>query len=345
MHLAEIRALPKILLHDHLDGGLRPATVIDLAKECGYDALPTHDPGELGHWFVSTAGSGSLPDYLQTFRHTVGVMQSYEAIARVAQECAEDLAADGVVYAEVRFAPELFTAGGLSMAEAVEAVLDGFDGDTDIEVNAILCAMRQSDRAGEVADLVAGFAGDGVVGMDLAGPEAGHPASGHASAIARLRRNLSHYTVHAGEGDGLASIADALTTCPERLGHGVRIIEDVKVAGDDATLGQVAAYVLDRQIPLEICPTSNVQTGIADGIAEHPVSVLSELGFAVTINTDNRLMSGTTLSAEMNALVRDADWDLQDLYEVTLTAANAAFLPYDDKVDLIAEEIRPAWEA
>lgn len=344
MHFEEIRALPKVLLHDHLDGGLRPQTVIDLAAECGYASLPTRDAGELGQWFVDAADSGSLVRYLQTFEHTVSVMQTEEAIRRVAAECAEDLADDGVVYAEVRFAPEILTAGGLSMAQAVEAALDGFDSDR-IVVNALLCAMRQSNRGDEVADLVVAFRNDGVCGMDIAGPEDGFPASLFADPFAKLRTNMCHYTIHAGEAAGVSSIADALVTCaPERLGHGVRIVEDIRFGPKNDRLGQVAQYVLDRQIPLEVCPSSNLQTGIADTIEEHPVTALNDLGFAVTINTDNRLMSGTTLSKEMYLLVKDAEWELEDLYVATMTAANASFQTYEERNDLVEKELQPAWE-
>ncbi|MEZ5187010.1 MAG: adenosine deaminase [Candidatus Nanopelagicales bacterium] len=345
MHLDEIRALPKVLLHDHLDGGLRPETIIELAADCGYNRLPTTDPDELGQWFVDAADSGSLVRYLETFEHTVAVMQTEEALRRVAAECAEDLADDGVVYAEVRFAPELLTAGGLSMTAAVEAVLDGFDTDRDIEVNALLCAMRQSDRGDEVADLVIAFRDDGVAGMDLAGPEAGFPASRFIDPFAKLRAAMCRYTIHAGEAAGVDSIADTLASCmPERLGHGVRIAEDIRVSGDEAEVGAVAAYVQDRQIPLEVCPSSNLQTGIADSIAEHPVNLLNDLDFALTINTDNRLMSGTSLSREMHLLTTQADWDAQDLYRATMTAVDAAFTALDDKAELIVDVIQPAWD-
>ncbi len=344
MHLDDIRALPKVLLHDHLDGGLRPQTIIDLADDCGYDRLPTRDAGELGQWFVEAADSGSLVRYLETFQHTVAVCQTEEALRRVAAECVEDLADDGVVYAEVRFAPELFTAGGLSMGQAVEAVLDGFDTDLDIEVNALLCAMRQADRGDEVADLVIALRDEGVVGMDIAGPEAGFPASLFAESFAKLRAAMCHYTIHAGEAAGVESIRDALAVCSaERLGHGVRIVEDIRVAGDSAEIGDVARYVWDRQVPLEVCPSSNLQTGIADSIAEHPVTLLNDLGFAVTLNTDNRLMSGTSLSREMHLLVEQAGWDLQDLYEATVTAVHASFQSFDDKAELIVKGIQPAW--
>ena len=344
MHLEEIRSLPKVLLHDHLDGGLRPQTVIDLAQEYGYDRLPTTDAGQLGQWFVDAADSGSLVRYLETFEHTVSVCQTEDALRRVAAECAQDLAADGVVYAEVRFAPELFTAGGLTMGQAVEAVLDGFDTEDDIVVNALLCAMRQADRGDEVADLVVAFRDEGVVGMDIAGPEDGFPASLFAEPFAKLRAQMCRYTIHAGEAAGVDSIADALAVCAaERLGHGVRIAEDIRVSGDEATLGPVASYVLDRQIALEVCPSSNLQTGIADTIADHPVTLLNDLGFAVTINTDNRLMSGTTLSREMHLLTEQADWDIEDLYLATRAAVDASFQSFDEKSELIVDLLDPAW--
>lgn len=344
MHLEEIRALPKVLLHDHLDGGLRPQTVIDLARDCGYTRLPTQDAGELGQWFVDAANSGSLVRYLETFEHTVSVMQTEDAIRRVAAECAEDLADDGVVYAEVRFAPELLTAGGLTMAQAVEAALDGFDSDR-IVVNALLCAMRQSNRGDEVADLVVAFRNDGVVGMDIAGPEDGFPASLFSDPFAKLRSNMCRYTIHAGEAAGVPSIADALATCAaERLGHGVRIVEDITLLDDGEELGDVAQYVLDRQIALEVCPSSNLQTGIADSIEDHPVTLLNDLGFAVTINTDNRLMSGTSVSQEMHLLVQEAGWELEDLYLATMTAANASFQTFEERSELIDKELQPGWE-
>lgn len=346
MNLDEIRALPKVLLHDHLDGGLRPQTVIDLAEQVGYDRLPSRDAAELGRWFVESADSGSLARYLETFEHTVAVMQTPEAVRRIASECAEDLHADGVVYAEVRFAPELFTDGGMTMQQATEAVLEGFDTDLPITVNALLCAMRQADRGEEVADLVVAYRDAGVVGMDIAGPEVGFPASRFAGPFQQLREAMCHYTVHAGEAVGLDSIIDALATCaPERLGHGVRIAEDIEVEDDTAILGPVASYVRDRQITLEVCPSSNLQTGIADTVAEHPATLLSALGFAVTVNTDNRLMSGTTVSREMELLVTQAGWDKEDLYDATVNAVAGAFVSLDEKATLLQEIIEPAWQA
>lgn len=344
--LPEIRELPKVLLHDHLDGGLRPQTIIDLAAQAGYADLPTEDAGELGRWFFEAASSGSLELYLQGFAHTVAVMQTAAAIRRVARESAVDLADDGVVYAEVRFAPELLTAGGLSLAEVVEAALEGFSEGgqgRDILIGTLLCAMRQNDRAGEVADLVAAYRDAGVVGFDIAGPEIGFPASRMADTFRALRHDHCLYTIHAGEAVGPESIADALSECcPQRIGHGVRIVEDIRVAGDEAELGRLAEYVRNQQIPLEVCPTSNVQTGAADSIAEHPIRLLRDLAFTVTINTDNRLMSDTTLSREMALLASEQDWTREDLMMATLNAAYAAFLPLEEKAVLV-ETIEREW--
>ena len=299
-----IRSAPKVLLHDHLDGGLRPETVIELAAASGYDDLPTTDVEELRGWFRDAADSGSLVRYLETFAHTCGVMQDEAALVRVAAECAEDLAADGVVYAEVRYAPELFTEKGLSLNTIVEAVQTGFRqgeqraaaaGHT-IRVGTLLCAMRQNARSLEIAELAVRYRDAGVVGFDIAGPEAGFPPTRNLDAFEYLSQQNAHFTIHAGEAFGLPSIWEAIQHCgAERLGHGVRIVDDIKV-DDDGTvhLGRLASYVRDRRIPLEMCPTSNLQTGAAASLKDHPIGLLTALRFRVTVNTDNRLMSGCT---------------------------------------------------
>ena len=344
--LAAIPSLPKVLLHDHLDGGVRPATVVDLAADLGH-ALPATDPDELGAWFRAAAYSGSLERYLETFAHTAGVMQTADGLRRVAREAALDLAADGVVYAESRFAPELHTERGLSLSQVVDAVLEGFDqgmreaaaAGRPIVVRALLTAMRQNDRWQEVAELAVARRDEGVVGFDLAGPEAGFPPDRHAAAFELVRGAWLPATVHAGEADGPASIAGALRMGACRLGHGMRIADDV----DGDRLGSLAHWVRDRRVPLEICPTSNVHTGGAPSVAEHPVTHLLRLGFAVTINTDNRLQSGTSMSAEFAALVEHAGWTLADLRQVTLTAAHHAFVHEDARTALIDEIITPGY--
>ncbi len=337
LDLDTCRRAPKVLLHDHLDGGLRPATIVDLAVESGYEGLPATDPDALGRWFQEAADSGSLVRYLETFSHTVGVMQREAALRRVARECALDLAADGVVYAEVRFAPELHTEHGLHLNEVVEAVLAGLaegeraaaDSGTPIVMRALLTAMRTAARSREIAELVVEYRDSGVVGFDIAGAEEGYPPTRHLDAFEYLRRENAHFTIHAGEAFGLPSIWEAIQWCgAERLGHGVRIVDDITLGGTGPRLGPLAAYVRDRRVPLEMCPSSNVQTGAASSIAEHPIGLLRELGFRVTVNTDNRLMSDTTMSKEMHLL-----------------SQAFAFIPFDQRLRIINEVIKPGYAA
>lgn len=344
---------PKVLLHDHLDGGLRPATIIELADAVGYDQLPTTDPVELGDWFVAAADSGSLERYLETFAHTVGVMQDRESLHRVAAECAQDLAADGVVYAEVRFAPEQHTERGLSLPQVVQAVLDGFaDGSAQaarqghpIRVRALLTAMRHAARSREIAELAVAFRDREVAGFDIAGAEAGFPPTRHLDAFEYLRQQNAHFTIHAGEAFGLPSIWEALQWCgADRLGHGVRIIDDVTRREDGTVeLGRLAQYVRDKRVPLEMCPSSNVQTGAAPSIAEHPIGLLAALRFRVTVNTDNRLMSNCSMTSEMWALAEAFGYDWADLQWFTINAMKSAFLPFDERLTLINEVIKPGY--
>jgi adenosine deaminase len=342
---------PKVLLHDHLDGGLRPQTVLELADEQGHRHLPADDPESLGRWFRQAADSGSLVQYLETFAHTVGVMQRPEAIHRVARECALDLAADGVVYAEVRFAPELSTAQGLAIEAVVEAMVDGFAvGSAEataaghaITVGGLLCAMRQADRWEEVAGLVVRYRDAGVVGFDLAGPEIGFSPDRVPAAIALLDREHAHRTIHAGEAAGIDSIRAALDGArAERLGHGVRIADEVAA---DGTLGPLARRVRDEQVPLEIAPSSNVQTGAYPTLADHPVDRLHRLGFAVTLNTDNRLMSGVSASSELTALASTFGWTWDDVQTVTERALSAGFAADGDRKRVLEEIVRPGYAA
>ena len=350
--LETIRRAPKVLLHDHLDGGLRPGTIVELAAETGYTGLPTTDAEELAAWIRRGADRKSLELYLETFAHTVGVMQTPEAIARVAAECAEDLAVDGVVYAEVRYAPELSTGRGMTVDAVVEAVRDGFRTGSDraailgrsIIIRQLVTAMRQEDRALEVAELALRHRDDGVVGFDIAGPEAGYPPGRFAEAFHRLTHASFHLTLHAGEGYGLPSIREAIDLGAERLGHGVRIVDDIEVVpGGHARLGRLAAYVRDRRIPLELCPTSNVHTGLAASVAEHPIDLLRRLRFRVTVNTDNRLMSGVSLSSEFAALDAAFGIGLGEMEWLTLNAMKSAFLPFDERLRLIDEVIKPGY--
>lgn len=351
--LTLIERAPKVLLHDHLDGGLRPATVIDLARESGHDDLPSQDPDELARWFSEAAYSGSLERYLETFRHTVAVTQTPSALRRVARECAEDLAADGVVYAEVRFAPELHTSAGMSEAEAIEEVLTGFAEGAGaaiaqghpIRMGLLLTAMRTATHSRQIAELAVDFRDRGVVGFDIAGAEAGHPPTRHLDAFEYLRRENAHFTIHAGEAFGLPSIWEAIQWCgADRLGHGVRIVDDITLAPDGtAELGRLASYIRDRRIPLEMCPTSNVQTGAAESIERHPIGLLRRLGFRVTVNTDNRLMSGTSMTREMSLLSAAFGYGLDDLQWLTVNAMKSAFIAFDERLELINTLIKPGY--
>ncbi|MEV0738904.1 adenosine deaminase [Streptomyces sp. NPDC050549] len=342
-----LRRLPKAVLHDHLDGGLRPATVVELAETVGH-TLPTTDPDELAAWYFDAANSGDLVRYIATFEHTLAVLQNREGLLRVAEEYVLDLAADGVVYGEVRYAPELNTNGGLALSEVVETVQEGLAAGmakaaaagTPVQVRTLLCGMRMFDRVAEAADLAVAFRDAGVVGFDIAGAEDGFPPADHLTAFEHLRRESVPFTIHAGEAHGLPSIHQALQVCgAQRIGHGVRITEDIV----DGKLGRLAGWVRDRRIALEMCPTSNLQTGAATSIAEHPITALKDLGFRVTLNTDNRLVSGTTMTREMSLLVEEAGWTAEDLRTVTVNALKSAFIPYDERKALIEDVVLPGY--
>lgn len=356
----EIRPLPKVSLHDHLDGGLRPGTVIELGEEIGLE-LPARDAGELGRWFAEKSNSGSLVEYLKTFDLTTAVMQTREGLIRVARESVQDLGADGVVYGELRWAPEQHLSAGLSLDETVEAVQEGIElGIEDvraaggrIRVGQLVSAMRHNDRGLELAELAVRHRDRGVVGFDIAGPEAGFPASKHRAAFDYLASEFFPATVHAGEADGLDSIRGALLDGRAlRLGHGVRLAEDITVERQDdentyVTLGTLSQWVKDREIALETSPTSNLQTGAisawGDDILDHPFDLLYQLGFRVTVNTDNRLMSGTTLTRELSILADAFAYDRTDLEIFQLNAAAGAFLPIEEREEL-AEIITAGFE-
>lgn len=375
LNIDQIRSLPKVLLHDHLDGGLRPATVLELAREQGYTSLPADDVESLSRWFAESADSGSLVRYLETFAHTVGVMQAAPALARVAREAVLDLAADGVVYAEIRYAPEQHLDGGLSLDEVVEAVESGLrEGERlvasgqaaapagPIRARAMLTAMRHAARGTEIAELTVRHR-DTVCGFDIAGAEDGFPPSRHLDAFEYLRRANMHFTIHAGEAFGLPSMWEAIQQCgAERLGHGIRIIDDIRLEGrpvaDDLgaairravqepeafELGDLAAYVKDRRIPLELCPSSNVQTGAAPSIEEHAIRLLGALRFRITLNTDNRLMSATSMTREAQLMVERAGWGTADLRRVSVNAMKSAFAPFDERLRIIETVLKPAYD-
>jgi adenosine deaminase len=348
-----IRGAPKALLHDHLDGGLRPSTVIELAQEFGYDDLPTTDVDDLATWFNRGAKRNDLVLYLETFAHTVGVMQHRDAIERTAFECAQDLADDGVVYAEVRFAPELHTDAGLTLDEVIGAVLDGFrrgSAGTDLTIYAICSAMRTAARSYEIAEVAIRHRDAGVVGFDIAGAEAGYPPTRHLDAFQLVSRENFHATIHAGEAFGLPSIWEAVQFCgAERLGHGVRVVDDIETpdGGSDGVgtgkLGRLATYIRDRRIPLELCPTSNLNTGVVDSIADHPIGMLRQLRFRVTVNTDNRLMSDTSMTQEFAQLADAFGWGLDDFEWLTVNAMKSSFAPFPERLRLINGVIKPRY--
>ena len=350
--LDTVRAAPKALLHDHLDGGLRPTTVIDIADEIGH-ALPTTDPAALHRWFVRGAETRDLLQYLETFQHTAGVMQTEAHLARVARECVLDLAGDGVVYAEVRYAPELHTDRGLALDAIVEAVSDGVrQGEkaagTPITVNTILCAMRTEQRSLEIAELAVRQRerDPTIVAFDLAGAETGFPPSLHADALALARRHQMNLTIHASEPPDLELIADALAHGAHRIGHGVRLQADVTWHDDGTeTLGPVAQHVLDRQIPLEMAPTCHVQVGAVASIAAHPFDRFRRLGMVVTVNTDNRLMSNVTVSGETLVLATTFGWGWDELEQVATNGIRSSFAPWELRQRLVREVVAPAYEA
>src|SRR6476620_2169077 len=335
LDLSALRRAPKVLRHDHLDGGLRPETVLELARDCGYDALPADTAPALATWFREAADSGSLERYLETFAHTVAVMQTPVGLERVARECAEDLADDGVVYAEVRFAPEQHLEEGLTLDEVVEQVLLGFEaGESaaevrgqNIRIGVLLTAMRHAARSREIAELAIRFRDRGVVGFDIAGAEAGNPPSRHLDAFEYMRGSNAHFTIHAGEAFGLPSIHEAIAFCgTDRLGQGVRIADDITVGADGtAALGRLASLLRDKRIPFEMCPSSNVQTAAVGSIAEHPFDLLARLRFRVTVNTDNRLMSDTTRRRDQLRLVEAFGYGWSHLAHRTNNAMKSAF--------------------
>ncbi|MEC9000793.1 MAG: adenosine deaminase [Actinomycetota bacterium] len=344
-----IRRAPKALLHDHLDGGLRPATILDLADQVGH-CLPADDEAALAEWFHRGADRLDLGLYLETFEHTVGVMQTADACHRVAAECASDLAEDGCVYAEVRFAPALHTERGMKLPEVLEAVLAGFaegSAGTGLTIRTLVTAMRTSTDSREVAELAVRYRDQGVVGFDIAGREAGYPPTLHLDAFQFLQRENFHFTIHAGEAFGPASIWEAVQFCgAERLGHGVRIVDDITVDADGtARLGRLASFVRDRRIPLELCPTSNVHTGAVADLASHPIGLLRSLGFRVTVNTDNRLMSDVSMTSEMADLLTALGWGLDDMRWLTINGLKSAFLPFDERLALIEDVVKPGYAA
>jgi len=344
----DIRSLPKVLLHEHLDGGLRPATVIELAKELGYEALPTTDPTDLAKWFHRGAQRGNLPDYLEGFQHTIAVMQTADALERVAFEFIEDMYFDGVVYAEVRFAPYHHTERGLTQDEVVAAVVAGLErGERtySVEWGLIICAMRHMQNSLEAAELAIRSREMGVVGFDLAGGEDGFPPKKHVEAFQAIERANFYITIHAGEAYGPESIWQALQYCgAHRLGHATRLRDDITLRPDGSLkLGPLAQYILDRRVPMEMCLLSNLHTGASPSLEDHPFGMFFRRGFRVCLNTDDRLMSDTTMTQETTLATELFDLNLNELEKLSLNAMKSAFAPYDKRIKIIFETIKPAF--
>lgn len=343
-----LKSLPKVLLHEHLDGVLRSQTIIDLAREIGYTEIPSQDPEKLDMWFYQGANKGSLPEYLRGFAHTIAVMQTEEALERVAYEQAEDLSRDGVVYFETRFAPIFHTRRGLTHQQVVSAVLKGLERgrkDFGIRSGLIICAMRNMNVSLEMAELAVDFRQRGVVGFDLAGEEGGYPPKKHVDAFHFIQRENFNITIHAGEGYGKESIWQAIQYCgAHRIGHATRLIDDMTVVdGKVVKLGDLAQYVLDKRIPLEICLLSNVHTGATPSVKEHPFKLFYEQKFRVCLNTDNRLMSNTTLTREFQVAAETFNLSVDDFEKLTINAMKSAFLPYDQRCQFIYSVLKPGY--
>jgi adenosine deaminase len=347
----EIRALPKVLLHDHLDGGLRPQTILELADSCGWTPrLPTTDLTELQAWFTRGAETKDLLQYLATFEHTLAVMQTESAIERVAAECAMDLAEDGVRYAEVRFAPELHQDGGLSLEAVVEAVQAGFQRGSAIAgteghritVNTIICAMRTEQRSMEIVELAVRMRASDprIVGFDLAGAETGWSPKLHAEALEFARRHQMRITIHASEPPDLELITDALELGAERIGHGVRLLADttdVNFMTGEMKMGPVARYILERQIPLELAPTCNVQIGAVSSVDRHAIGPFLRAGFRVNVNTDNRLMSNVSVTTEVHAVATAFSLTRAEIEQIALNGIDASFGEWSERRGIRAE--------
>ncbi|MFI5174487.1 MAG: adenosine deaminase [Terriglobia bacterium] len=344
-----LEAAPKVLLHDHLDGGLRPQTIIEIARDNHYTDLPAFSPDTLAEWFWRGANRGSLQHYLEGFKHTIAVMQTEEGLERVAYEMMEDMKQDGVIYVETRFAPVFHTARGLHCEAVVSAVLRGLEKgkrDFGVEYGLIICGMRNMNVSLEMAELAIDFRDRGVVGFDLAGEEGGYPPKRHVDAFHYVQRENFSITVHAGEAFGKESIWQAIQWCgAHRIGHATRLVEDMALTnGRVVKLGTLAQYVLDKRIPLEICLSSNVHTGAVPSVEAHPFGIYFKEKFRVTLNTDNRLMSNTSLSKEFSAAVKHFGLGLHDMEKITINAMKSAFIPYHSRCRIIYDVIKPGYQ-
>lgn len=345
-----IKLVPKVQLHDHLDGGLRPQTVIELAQDIKYKKLPTTDAQELGNWFFRGANKGNLVEYLQGFEHTCAVMSTKEALERVAFETIEDMYNDGVCYIETRFAPVFHTNKNLYYDDVINAVLAGLERGKKtygVGYGLILCGMRNMQNTLEIAELAVNYRNQGVVGFDLAGEEGGYPPKKHIDAFSFIKRENFNITIHAGEAFGKESIWQAIQICgAHRIGHATRLTEDIVFDkdGNVVALGPLAQFVLDKRIPLEICLLSNVHTGAIDKLENHPFKKLYKLGYRVFLNTDDRLMSNTTLSQEYLIAATQFDINFDDIEKLNINAMKSSFLPHRERLHYIYDIIKPGYQ-
>jgi len=346
-----LRQLPKVLLHDHLDGGLRPETIIELAHNEPDISLATEDPQKLQEWFLRGANCGSLSKYLEGFAITCGVMQTQENLKRVARELMEDMKDDNVVYVEVRFAPNLHTARGLDLNEVMSAVLAGLrEGQeaTGVEFGLIVCGMRNMQPASslDMARIAVTYRDSGCLGFDLAGDESGNPPKDHLDAFHFCQRENFNITIHAGEAFGAASIWQALQYCgAHRIGHCTRLTEDMTIESNQVTgMGSLSRYILDKRIPLEVCLKSNIHTGAVSSFETHPFRHFVDGQFRVGINTDNRLMSDTSMTGEFEIAHREFGLDGAGLEKITMNAMKSSFLPHVERTRFIYDVLKPGYK-
>ena len=345
-----IRTVPKVLLHDHLDGGLRPQTIIDLADDLNYKKLPTHDKDELAEWFHVGANKGNLVEFLKGFEHTTAVLQTKEGLERAAYEMLEDMKNDGVVYVETRFAPVYHVNKNMYLDDTVTSVLKGLErgkNDFGVGYGLILCGMRNMKNTLEIAELAVNFRKDGVVGFDLAGEEGGYPPKKHLDAFQFIQRSNFNITIHAGEAFGKESIWQAIQWCgAHRIGHATRLVEDIVFDdnGEVVSFGELAQYILDKRIPLEICLLSNLHTGAVDKLENHPFGILFKEKFRVTMNTDDRLMSANSLTKEFLTAVNYFNLSFDEMEKITINSMKSAFIPYKERLRYIYEIIKPGFQ-
>jgi len=343
-----LKAVPKVELHDHLDGGLRPLTILELASRYGIP-LQADTPEGIAAWFHRGADRKSLSAYLEGFAVTVSILQHREALERAAREAIIDRAEENIVYVEMRFAPSLHTLKGLNLEEIVESVLAGLEqgsAETGIMYGLILCAMRDKSDSLEIAELAVSFRSRGVVGFDIAGDEFGHPPRRHLEAFKYITSKNFNITIHAGEAFGTESIWQALQICgSHRIGHATRLLEDMTVTTSGAVkMGTLSHFIRDRRIPLEICLSSNIHTGAAVSLEQHPFNIYYRNGFRVFLCTDNRLMSNTTLTKEFAIASSLFSLTLKDIEKLTLNAIKSAFIHYDERLEIIYDIIKPGYE-